>query len=92
MTSIDSYLYQVTKPARYTGGEWNIIVKEWTDTRIRIVLAYPDIYEIGMSNMALPILYELFNKQPDVLAERVFTPWTDMEKLMRNIGQPLYSL
>jgi radical SAM family uncharacterized protein len=92
LTDIASKLYQVTKPARYTGGEWNSIVKDWTITPIKIALAYPDIYEIGMSNMALPILYDIFNKQPDVLAERVFSPWTDMEELMRNTGQPLYSL
>ncbi|MFC2045532.1 TIGR03960 family B12-binding radical SAM protein [Chloroflexota bacterium] len=92
MTSIDSHLHQVTKPARYTGGEWNSIIKDWAATPFRIVLAYPDIYEIGMSNMALPILYELLNQQPDVLAERVFAPWTDMERLMRNTSQPLYSL
>ena len=92
MTYPDSILYQVTKPARYTGGEWNSIVKDWDKTRLKFVLSYPDVYEIGMSNMALPILYELLNRQPDVLAERVFAPWVDMEAILRAKGIPLVSL
>jgi len=92
LTYPDNILYQVTKPARYTGGEWNSIVKDWEKTDIKIVLSYPDLYELGMSNMALPILYELFNSQPDVLAERVFTPWVDMEAVLRARGIPLVSL
>jgi radical SAM family uncharacterized protein len=92
LTYPDSLLYQVTKPARYTGGEWNSIVKDWDKTAIKIAVAYPDLYEIGMSNMALPILYELLNTQPDVLAERVYAPWTDMEAILRAGGIPLVSL
>ncbi len=92
MTYLNSILCQVTKPARYTGGEWNSVVKDWDKTFIRIALSYPDLYEIGMSNMALPILYELLNNQPDVLAERVFAPWVDMEALMRTAGIPLFGL
>ena len=71
LTSPNNIFRQVTKPARYTGGEWNSILKDWDSTYIRIALIYPDLYEIGMSNMALPILYELLNSQPDILAERV---------------------
>ena len=92
MTNLNNILHQVTKPARYTGGEWNSIVKDWDKTPIRIALIYPDLYEIGMSNMALPILYELLNSQPDVLAERVFTPWPDMATAMRQADIPLFSL
>ncbi len=92
MTYPDNILYQVTKPARYTGGEWNSIVKDWDKIPIRIALAYPDLYEIGMSNMALPILYELLNSQSDVLAERVYAPWLDMEALLRARGTPLATL
>ncbi|MDD4923300.1 MAG: TIGR03960 family B12-binding radical SAM protein [Dehalococcoidales bacterium] len=88
----DSILINVTKPARYTGGEWNSIVKDWQKTDIKIVLSYPDIYEIGMSNMAIPILYEILNSQPDVLAERVFTPWIDMAAAIKEAGIPLQSL
>jgi radical SAM family uncharacterized protein len=92
MKNIDSILHKVQKPARYTGGEWNSISKDWNKTLIRIALSYPDVYEIGMSNMALPILYELLNAQPDVLAERVFPPWVDMGKEMKAGGIPLFSL
>ncbi len=92
MTDLNRILHRVTRPARYTGGEWNSIVKDWDKTPIRIVLSYPDVYEIGMSNMALPILYELLNEQPDVLAERVFAPWVDMAAEMKTAGIPLFSL
>ena len=92
MTYPDNILYQVTKPARYTGGEWNSIAKDWDKTNIKIALSYPDLYELGMSNMALPILYELFNGQPDVLAERVYPPWVDMEAILQSRGIPLVSL
>ncbi len=92
MNNLDNILYQVTKPARYTGGEWNSIIKDWDKTRVKFALCYPDLYEIGMSNMALPILYEILNSQPDVLAERVYAPWTDMEAAMRAAGIPLLSL
>ncbi len=92
LTDLNSILHKVAKPARYTGGEWNAIVKDWDRTRIRVALAYPDVYEIGMSNLALSILYDLLNNQPDVLAERVFAPWTDMEAIMKAEGISLFSL
>ena len=92
MSYPDNILHQVIKPARYTGGEWNSIVKDWVKTPIKVVLSYPDLYEVGMSNMALPILYEMLNRQPDVLAERVFAPWVDMAEIMRARGIPLFSL
>ena len=92
MNNLDNILHKVQKPARYTGGEWNSIIKDWSRTPIRIVLSYPDVYEIGMSNMALPILYDLLNAQPDVLAERVFPPWGDMAKEMKANSIPLFSL
>jgi len=92
LTYSDNILYQVSKPARYTGGEWNSLVKDWDKTNIRVALTYPDLYEIGMSNIALPILYELLNSQPDVLAERVYAPWPDMEAVMKKAGIPLFSL
>jgi len=92
MFDLDSILHRVQKPARYTGGEWNIVTKEWGKTLIHVALSYPDTYEIGMSNMAIPILYELLNTQPDVLAERVFMPWVDMIMEMKNSSIPLFSL
>ena len=92
MANIDELLFQVSKPARYTGGEWNSIIKNWETTPIHIALAFPDIYEIGMSNLAIHILYDILNKNPDVLAERVFAPWVDMEQALRSNNIPLFSL
>lgn len=92
MKSLNNVLNQVSKPARYTGGEWNSIAKEWEITPIRIALCYPEVYEIGMSNLALPILYEILNYQPDVLAERVYAPWVDMETALQKQNMPLFSL
>ncbi len=92
MTYPDNILHQVTKPARYTGGEWNAVIRDWDKTPIKFALCYPDLYEIGMSNMALPILYDLLNRQKDVLAERVYAPWIDMEAAMRASGIPLLTL
>ena len=92
ITGLDSILPRVSKPARYTGGEWNAVVKDWDGTPLRVVLAFPDIYEIGMSNLGLAILYDILNRQPDILCERAFAPWTDMEEAMRHAGIPLFSL
>jgi len=92
MNSLDDILYEVSRPARYSGGEWNSRVKDWQATPIRIALAFPDVYEIGMSNLALPILYKIINDQPGALAERVYAPWVDMEALLRQHNIPLFSL
>jgi radical SAM family uncharacterized protein len=88
----DRLLYQVSKPARYTGGELNTVRKDWGKTPLKIALSYPDVYEIGMSNMAIGILYEQINARTDCLAERVFTPWTDMMRVLRENRLPLVSL
>ncbi len=88
----DSILFNVTRPARYTGGEWNSITKDWHKTDTKIALSYPDTYEIGMSNIALTILYDILNSQPGVLAERVFAPWPDMAAAIEAAGIPLLSL
>jgi len=89
---LDRILPAVTKPARYTGGEWNSVAKEWDACDVRWALAFPEIYDIGMSNLGLAILYDILNRQPQVLAERVFCPWIDMEQAMRAAGLPLFSL
>ena len=89
---VNEILHQVSRPARYTGGEWNSIIKDWDATPVRIALAYPDTYEIGMSNLAVPILYDILNRQPDVLAERAYAPWVDMEAVMRQRNIRLFSL
>ncbi len=92
MTQLDHILRAVSRPARYTGGEWNSVRKDWKSVQIRIALAYPDTYEIGMSNMGIAILYDLLNRRSDVLAERVYAPWTDMAAQMRQEAIPLFSL
>ncbi len=91
-TTIDQLLTRVTKPARYTGGEWNTVTKDWDRTAVRIALAYPDAYDIGMSNMGLGILYDILNREEDVACERTFAPWEDMEAEMRAEGIGLWSL
>lgn len=92
MTQLDRILPKVTRPARYTGGEWNSIVKDWAAIDVRMALVYPDLYEIGMSNLGLSILYDVVNRQPKALAERVYAPWVDMEAEMRKASLPLFSL
>ncbi len=92
MSYPDSMLSKVSKPGRYTGGEWNCLLKDWPAAEVKVALAYPDVYEIGMSNLAVPILYEILNGRPGVIAERVFAPWVDMEAAMRQAGVPLLSL
>jgi len=82
----------VQKPARYIGGELNQVVKNWDSIETRVALVFPDIYDIGMSNLGLAILYELINDRPDALAERVYVPWNDMETAMRSAGIPSFSL
>jgi len=85
-------LPRVDKPARYTGGEWNIVVKDWDRTDLRFVVLYPDTYELGMSNLAIQIIYDMVNRREDALCERAFCPWVDMEALMRKHEIPLYGL
>lgn len=89
---LDRVLLSVEKPARYVGGEHNSIVKAWDAARVRVALTFPDIYELGMSNLGLATLYDIVNQRPDYLAERAYTPWLDMEAVMRREGMPLFSL
>ncbi|MDE2639413.1 MAG: TIGR03960 family B12-binding radical SAM protein [Chloroflexota bacterium] len=89
---LDPLLHGVSKPARYSGGEWNSIVRPWDDAEIRWALLYPDVYDVGMSNGGLAILYDLLNHTPRTLAERAFAPWPDMEASLREHGAPLFSL
>jgi radical SAM family uncharacterized protein len=85
-------LPRVARPARYTGGEWNMTRKDHDRVQVRVALAFPDVYEIGMSHLGLRILYDIVNQRADALAERVFSPWLDMEEAMRRHGVPLFSL
>ena len=91
---LDRILANVQKPARYTGGEYNSIIKSWDNPDIltKVALVFPDVYDLGMSNLGLAILYDQLNKRNDVLAERVYAPWPDMEAEMRRVGMPLYTL
>ena len=74
-----SILNSVLKPARYTGGELNSVIKDHNKVEATIALALPDVYEVGMSNLGLKILYEVLNDRADLAAERVYAPWVDME-------------
>ena len=89
---LDEILLKVQKPGRYVGGELNIIVKDWDKIQTKVALVFPDIYDIGVSNVGLKILYDQINQRDDALAERAYAPWIDMEALMRGRGIPLYSL
>ena len=81
----------VNKPSRYIAGEWNAVVKDPAKVEIRLALAFPDAYEIGMSHLGLKVLYQLLNARPDILAERAYAPWVDAEALFRQHGIPLCS-
>jgi len=89
---LDQILLKVVKPGRYVGGEYNSIQKEWRPSRIKTALVFPDIYDIGISNVGLKILYDIINERDDSLAERAYAPWRDMEEQMRRNSIPLYSL
>jgi len=89
---VEKFLPLVAKPGRYVGGEVNSIRKDWAGVGVKVALAFPEVYEIGMSHLGLKILYHVINSVPRFLAERVFAPWTDMEQQMRARGIPLYSL
>jgi radical SAM family uncharacterized protein len=89
---LDQILPTVRKPGRYTGGELNQVVKDWQSVKTHLALVFPDIYDLGMSNLGWAILYDIVNQRQDALAERAFSPWTDMEAAMREAGIPLYAL
>ncbi|MDR3271546.1 MAG: TIGR03960 family B12-binding radical SAM protein [Peptococcaceae bacterium] len=89
---ITRFLAQVQKPGRYIGNEWNAVHKDWDAAEVRIALAFPDVYEVGMSHLGMRLLYEVVNRQAEYIAERVFAPWTDMEQRMRAERIPLFSL
>ncbi len=89
---LERILPRVNKPGRYTGGEYNQIVKDWDQIEYKVALAFPDIYDLGMSNLGMAILYDQLNQRDDTLAERAYAPRTDMEDALRSSGLPLYSL
>ncbi len=89
---LERILPGVQKPARYTGGEINQVLKDWDSVRSHVALIFPDLYDLGMSNLGWAILYDGLNQRPDVLAERAFAPWADMEAALRQQQIPLYAL
>lgn len=89
---LERILPKVQKPARYTGGEYNQIIKDKADINIRVAFCFPDTYEIGMSNLGMGILYSTMNELPYVWCERVFAPWGDMYNEMKAANIPLYAL
>lgn len=88
----DEILLQIDKPARYIGGEMNMVKKDTAAVDIRFAFCFPDVYEVGMSHLGMQILYDMFNRREDIYCERVFSPWTDLDKLMREQHIPLFAL
>jgi len=88
----DQYLGRVSRPSRYIGHEINAIRKDHSQVELKVALAFPDTYEVGMSHTGLKILYNILNAREDIAAERVFAPWKDMEAILRTQGEPLCSL
>jgi radical SAM family uncharacterized protein len=91
-SELDRILLKVQKPGRYVGGELNSVQKDWDTVPAKVAFVFPDIYDIGVSNVGLKILYDQVNQREDTLAERAYAPWPDMEALMREHGIPLYTL
>ena len=88
----DEILLKIEKPARYIGNEVNSVMKDPEKVSIRFAMCFPDVYEIGMSNLGMMILYNMFNEREDVWCERVFSPWMDLDKIMREEHIPLFAL
>src|SRR5215203_3139828 len=89
---LEQLLPLVSKPIQYVGGELGAVVKPWDAAAVRWVLMYPDAYEVGLPNQGVQILYEVLNEQPDVLAERTYAVWPDLEALMRKHGVPQFTV
>lgn len=88
----DEILLSIDKPARYIGNEVNMVKKNPADVDIRFAMCFPDVYEIGMSHLGIQILYDMFNRRDDIYCERVYSPWTDLDKIMREKNIPLFAL
>ena len=88
----DEILLSVQQPARYIGGEVNAVIKDPDKVDIRFAMCFPDVYEIGMSHLGIQILYDMFNRREDVYCERVYSPWLDLDRIMREKQIPLFAL
>ena len=88
----EEILMQVEKPARYIGNEVNAVMKDKKDIRVRFAMCFPDVYEIGMSHLGIQIIYDMLNSFEDVWCERVYSPWVDLDAIMRKENIPLFAL
>ena len=88
----EEILLSIQQPARYIGGEVNMVKKDPSAVDVRFAMCFPDVYDIGMSHLGIQILYAMFNKDEDVYCERVYSPWTDLDKVMREKHIPLFAL
>ncbi|MBQ2238216.1 MAG: TIGR03960 family B12-binding radical SAM protein, partial [Lachnospiraceae bacterium] len=88
----DEILMTIEKPARYIGNEVNMVKKDLNEIDIRFVMCFPDVYEIGMSHLGIQILYDMFNRREDTYCERVYSPWPDLHKIMKDKNIPLFAL
>lgn len=88
----EDILNEIEQPARYIGGEKNMAVKDPDKVRVRFAMCFPDVYEIGMSHLGIQILYSMFNRRSDVYCERVYSPWPDLDRIMREKHIPLFTL
>ena len=88
----DDILLQIEKPARYIGNEVNSVMKDGAKTAVRFAMCFPDVYEIGMSHLGIQIIYSMLNSWDDVWCERVYSPWVDLDRIMRKNHIPLFGL
>ena len=88
----DDILMSIEKPVRYIGGEYNAVMKDPEEVKVRFAMCFPDVYEIGMSHLGIQILYDMFNSMEDVWCERVYSPWVDLDAVMRRRHIPLFAL
>ena len=88
----DRILRSVEKPARYIGGEMNAVVKDRDSVSVRYCMCFPDVYEIGMSHLGIQIIYDQLNRRADTWCERVYSPWPDLHKIMKEENIPLFAL
>ena len=88
----DEILMSIDKPARYIGQEVNMVKKDLNDVDVRFAMCFPDVYEIAMSHLGIQILYDMFNNMDGVYCERVYSPWTDLDKIMSEQNIPLFTL
>ena len=88
----DEILLSIDKPARYIGNEVNAAMKDKDTVDVSMVMCFPDVYEIGMSHLGIQILYDMFNRREDVYCDRVYSPWPDLDKIMREKNIPLFAV